>query len=470
MKIKSFNRKKSFATPGHFPSGNKQNTKTDNLTIEQRLQNIKDFYIKAGDLIDKLPDTINQDVKTFLKNRILGDKELRQLMEGIDNHRPPKIFVMGRTGTGKSSLINALCGAYVAPVGDIRSCTLDAEPYECKDSGRPLMEVLDTRGIGELTALDPISAEKKIIQQIKEFSPDVALLVLDAGDRSDMIKTDAEFMKKVSKEYYSINKVELPIVVVLNKCDQIYPIEYNDNKIKNINEAVQRDKEAIATIRLKVAHIIAVSSYLEWKTPDGNFISVEDINSLPKCDIENLQIARDGRYQIEELLDILGDSILDSGAKMGLRMASRLNDVVKRLAKQLNKIFSGLSMAVATTPIPGSDIYVLIAIQSILVYLIVLLSGREASLDTAKEFVFSMGGVAGAGYIFRLTSQQLTKFANIVFPGAGSTVSALIASGGTGAIGNAAIAYYIDGKLIDEVSKEFKKSRSECTVGEPDET
>ena len=69
-------------------------------------------------------------------------------MEGIDNHRPPRIFLIGRTGVGKSSLINALCGAYVAGVSDTKSCTEDVQIYECKDNDRVLMQILDTREIG----------------------------------------------------------------------------------------------------------------------------------------------------------------------------------------------------------------------------------------------------------------------------------------------------------------------------------
>jgi len=32
--------------------------KDDKLKIEQRLQNMKNFYIKTGEMIDKLPDAI----------------------------------------------------------------------------------------------------------------------------------------------------------------------------------------------------------------------------------------------------------------------------------------------------------------------------------------------------------------------------------------------------------------------------
>ena len=441
--------------------------KDDKMKIEQRLQNMKKFYIKAGELIDKLPDAIPEKTRSMLKDTILGDKNLKRLMEGIDSHRPPRIFLIGRTGVGKSSMINALCGSYVAGVSDTKSCTEGAQIYECKDGDRVLMEILDTRGIAESESLDDkVTAEEMLIEQINEFSPDVAIFMLNCTHRDD-VNTDVEFLKKVSKEYAKVNKLQLPIVVVINKCDEMAPsrfknpVEYPENKINKINEVVQYYKGIIVKNGLKIDNIIAVSSLIDWQTPDGMEIDVDSIKNLPKYDIDNLQIAFDGRYGIEELLDILEEAILDFEAQMGLRMASRLNEVVKRLAKHLNNIFSGISATVALTPIPVSDIYILLIIQSMLVCLIASLSGRDISLDTGKEFIFSMGGIAGAGYVFRLIAQQASKFLNAIFIGSGSAVSSGIAYIGTSAIGKAAIAYYIENKTMDEAKKQFEKAKQE---------
>ena len=290
--------------------------------------------------------------------------------------------------------------------------------------------------------------------------------MLNCTHRDD-VNTDVEFLKKVSKEYAKVNKLQLPIVVVINKCDEMAPsrfknpVEYPENKINKINEVVQYYKGIIVKNGLKIDNIIAVSSLIDWQTPDGMEIDVDSIKNLPKYDIDNLQIAFDGRYGIEELLDILEEAILDFEAQMGLRMASRLNEVVKRLAKHLNTIFSGISATVALTPIPVSDIYILLIIQSMLVCLIASLSGRDISLDTGKEFIFSMGGIAGAGYVFRLIAQQASKFLNAIFVGSGSAVSSGIAYIGTSAIGKAAIAYYIENKTMDEAKKQFEKAKQE---------
>lgn len=441
--------------------------KDDSMKIEQRLQNMKNFYTKVGDLLDNLPDAIPEKARQKIRDTILGDEELKNLMDGVDSHRPPRIFLIGRTGVGKSSLINALCGAYVAPVSDTRSCTETAQTYQCKDGERTLMEILDTRGIAESDNLNAeISAEDMLINQVKEFSPDVAIFMLNCTHRDD-VDSDVNFLKKLSESYAQAYNMRLPMVAVVNKCDEMAPSrlknpnEYTESKTKKIAEQVQHYKEIIVKNNLKIDDIIAVSSLIDWMTADGTEIDADSIESLPVSDIENLQIAFDGRYHIEELLNILEKAILDFSARMGLRMALKLQEVVRRIANQLNKSFSAMSATVALSPIPISDIYILLLLQGILVCLIASLSGRDISLDTAKEFVLSMGGIAGAGYGFRLLAQQASKILNVFWAGSGSAVSASIAALGTSAIGKAVIAYYIDDKTIEEAKSTFEASCKE---------
>lgn len=429
--------------------------------VEMRLNKMKSFYKKAENLIDELPDIIPKDKKEMIKEMIFGDTTLKDLMDGVDSNRPPRIFLIGRTGVGKSSLINAIMGEYLAQVSDVKSCTQNAQVYKCVKGENELFHIFDTRGIAESESLDKENAENALITEVQHFSPDVAIMMLDCTHRDDIV-SDVEFMKKLAKQYGETNKVELPVIVVVNKCDEVAPArikepnEYTQNKLKTIEEVVQYYNNVVVNNGLYIKEIIAVSSYIDWKTKNGLEVSVKDIESMTNDEIKDLEICFDGRYNIEKLIDLLIDAIQDSGAQMGFRMAARLDGVTGRIANELITVFSGLSATVALSPIPVSDIYILVLLQCVLVALIASLSGRDIDLDSAKEFIISAGGVTGLGYTFRMIAQQGSKLVNAVAPGAGSVISSGVAATGTGAIGKAAVSYYLDDLKNDDSKKQRK--------------
>ena len=383
----------------------------------------------------------------------------RAIEDGLDPDRAERIT------------LNELFDEYISQKYDLKQSTLTNYKYMYNhyvrvDFGKRRISKIKYTDVKKFYYSLIMEKGFMLINQVKEFSPDVAIFMLNCTHRDD-VDSDVNFLKKLSESYAQAYNMRLPIVAVVNKCDEMAPSrlknpnEYTESKTKKIAEQVKHYKEIIVKNNLKIDDIIAVSSLIDWMTADGTEIDADSIESLPVSDIENLQIAFDGRYHIEELFNILEKAILDFSARMGLRMALKLQEVVRRIANQLNKSFSAMSATVALSPIPISDIYILLLLQGILVCLIASLSGRDISLDTAKEFVLSMGGIAGAGYGFRLLAQQASKILNVFWAGSGSAVSASIAALGTSAIGKAAIAYYIDDKTIEEAKSTFEASRKE---------
>ena len=434
---------------------------TDKETIEKRLQAMKNIYLKVGDILDGIPDVIPGSVRNLIRDKILGDPKLKDLMDGIDHRRLPRFLLVGRTGVGKSSLINAMAECYVAQVSDVTSCTTDCKHYTCKRRGEVLWDIFDTRGIAESTDLNSkISAEDQLVKNVVDFSPDVAILMLNCAHR-DSVDDDAQFLKKVLKKYKELNQSSLPVVVVCTRADEVAPSRYKDpdqypqRKIDSINEIVANYKKVLIDHGLKITDIVAVSSYIDWMTADGEEVSSDSINSMTEEEIGQLQISYDARYNIDKLIDILGEAIEDFQARMWLKMTLRLDRFIKNMANTVTDIFAGIAGGVAVTPIPLSDIYILLILQAVLVMIIASLSGRDVSLDTAKEFVFSLLGVGGIGLGFRLAAQQASKAINVAVPAAGSAISAALAAGGTKLIGKAAIAYYIDQKSTEEAKKQF---------------
>ena len=251
----------------------------------------------------------------------------------------------------------------------------------------------------------------------------------------------------------------MPVLVVINKADEVQPSrikepdQYNVAKKENLLNTVTYYKRICLENGLEPDGIVGVSSYVEWADRDGNMVQPADIAEMNQSDINDLQIVFDGRYQITELRDMLEDVIQDFDAKMGLRMALQLNELVRKMATLMTNSFVGIASAIALTNIPVADIYVLLVVQAIMVALIAGLSGRDISIQTGKEFLASLFMTGGAGMLFRVIAHGAVKFV----PVAGNVINAGIAGAGTKAIGAAAIKYYIDGVSMDEAREVFKK-------------
>ena len=94
-------------------------------------------------------DDLDRLIDTFPGKPVSGlRKDLRELRTTLLGTRSPRLLLVGRRGSGKSSLINAIFGEPLAPVGHEKAQTGEATWY-VHHGERGSLEFLDSRGFQE---------------------------------------------------------------------------------------------------------------------------------------------------------------------------------------------------------------------------------------------------------------------------------------------------------------------------------
>ncbi len=428
-------------------------------TIRQRAEAIRCLLDNFGGILDSLPKGIPDAVKIKIKDAI-NNAEFKDTLDRILDARPPRFVVIGRSGVGKSSFINALIGSYVARVSNVKVGTKEFAPYDITKDGEVLMSIIDSRGIGE--SENPGAAEGQLLSEMEKFTPDALLLLVSSG--RDWLDKDIAEAKKICDMYQEKCKgmVKLPVFLLINKVDEVAPPyerrvdEYSEQKKQNIEDVKAQVKQIAEKIGLSgLKDVIPINSYIVWARPDDlrTGLDEKDIEKLDASEKEKLKICYDGRYNIDTVSESLMANLPDIKAQNGVFLVCRFKVILHEIASSFTNRLAAVGGVVAVTPIPFSDIGILWAIEGVLVMFIALLGGRQLNVKSGIEFAASLGIVGGVGFGL----QQAAKMLNFALPGVGSAISAGIAVAGVKAIGWAAEAYYLQGKSIEQAKEEARK-------------
>ena len=357
----------------------------------------------------------------------------RVIIEETEKHlgEKPRIIVCGKTGAGKSSLINALLGREVNRVGASEPTTQE-EQEEAWALGDSELRILDVPGFGEA---DKHEARVDFIFR-HLASSHVGLLVVGAPDRAwEHERLFAKAVREVDPGF--------PLLVVGNRIDMFNPVRQWDPATLNLQEPATTKEQSI----------------VQWADALRDACSVEADHMLLTSAGENFEDVQ-GRYG----LNVLAQRVVDCLPAVVQHAASRALRVEVDKRRLADKIVWGACVSaagIALIPIPLADAIPLGALQVGMIIKIADIYGKVLTPQTATTLLAPVA----ASFVGRMALETLLKFLPGVGTLAGAAIGAAIAGPMTYAIGKTYLEFFARDNFhpsTDEVRELLKKNYTEA--------
>ena len=404
-------------------------------------QKTKEMLDSINELFDTLPIELSDKQKDWFKKNIFG-KVVSELESLVTNSRPPIIYVFGRSGHGKSSLINAMAGKPVADVNPDEPLIPNQEKAKEHFIAFPEQfsewKIIDSRGLFDFIKPKGITVDdavEQLFNEVLEYKPDILIhtfSVLELRSPSE----DFKIVKRLQQKYEKEKGSKLPIIFVVTKIDTLgrpseWPIEKYPKKRAELNNVLTTVTDKILNSKYKKLNLNDSIKGFSLEENEFDYIYLIPVNTLEKDE-----------WNIDTLLNSIG-SKLPQDAVLDFYQGTQRKELIQRLSTTMIKKFTAISIIVGSSPIPFSDIAVLIPLQAALVALIGGLSCRKMNLDTVAEYGAAIGINILGGQIFKKLYKQILKF----IPFGGPLIAGAISGVGTYTLGKSAELYFFHGKV-----------------------
>jgi len=335
-------------------------------------------------------------------------KLAEQIMEAIEMEKSKQkklnLMVLGKTGVGKSTLINNLFAERLADTGLGHPVTSEIKQWEKKNF--PLT-IYDTPGL-ELGGSNDI---EKLMKEISKVIKDCAntgnmdnaihcILYCISAVSSRFEKEEADFIKRFSVENA---EYKIPVIIVLTK-------SYSKREAEELKTHIKKEN-------LNVVQIVSVLAE-PFEIDEGLVVPAFGLDTLS-----------------DVILNAIPDSLRDTF------IAVQKADIKKKVQKAQIAVASASSVAAATgaIPIPVADAFLLVPNQIAMLGSITAIFGLSIEKSALAAIVTATLGTTGATIGGKTAVTSLLK----LIPGAGTiiggAISGAVAAAITAALGEAYI-------------------------------
>jgi len=315
----------------------------------------------------------------------------------------PTLWLLGKTGAGKSSFIQAVTGLSSVEVGNgFEPCTIASQAYDFPKQ-QPIMRFLDTRGLGEAN-YDPADDLAKIDQLANAV---IVVMKADEPEQSAVLSALKQIKKnKQIKHLLLIHSA----VLQSNESDRERLVTFNE---KQVRDAWGNKFESIS---------------IDFECEDGSIYNYELLLS-----------------ELTKMLPVIG-----------LLVEEKDHSTVEEanFNKLKKEVLWYASSASASDLIPAVGLVSVPAIQAKLLHSLANQYGIEWNKRTLSELIGTLGGGFALQYSFKLGARQLIKLIPVYGQTVGAVAAAAMSFATTYGLGRAACYYFYHKSKGNEVSSE----------------
>ena len=368
--------------------------KEKNINVEENKMNNQDNQ-KVG-MKNQILESLN-GLTVSERTVSFDEKTNKKMWNSYSNRETVNIIVAGKTGVGKSSLINYIFGEKVAQVGAGAPVTQEIGAYHLKEDN---INLYDTKGIEAENYEETLSNIQNFLaerQKSKDENEHIHIAWLCISERSDRIEAADIKLLEILKSS------GIPTIAVFTKRDTVKESEF----VKKVKEEGTLEK-ARAIVRVR---------------------SVEELVALA----EDQRLVLKPRGAEELLRETY--KYVSEGKQNAIKKAQIviLKDRLEAMAKEANDAtnkYAFLAAGIGATPLPFADSIALAALQTKLIIDINTIYRVNSGTHTFTDIAAALISITGVAQVGKLAANLLK-----IVPGIGWAANGTVAASITKGIG-----------------------------------